>query len=335
MGGKLEKPLEEMNKKQKISIVIPICNEELNIGPLYKEIIDALATYDFEVIFVDDGSTDDSFIMYQKIVEGDERITVIRLQRNFGKAAAYSAGFQEAKGDIVVTMDGDLQDDPSDIPRLLEELSMGFDMVVGWKTTGKSTIVKFILSRILNTFIRIFSGFSLKDMNCPLRAMKIEIAYKLNLYGDLHRYIPYLSGLTANQVSQIPVKNRSRKSGTSKYGFNKYSQGMFDFMAVYLIQRYAYRPMQLFGKIGLLSFVIGFLIDSWLVARFFLGISKIDDDLPTLLLGILLIIIGVLFGAIGLIGEMQLRNTMALNKGLQYTITNVLRKRQPSPDPKN
>lgn len=315
--------------RETISIIVPIFNERLNIQPVYEEITAALAAYDFEILFVDDGSTDKSFEIYEKITQEDSRVTAIRFSTNFGKAAAYTAGFQAANGDIVVTMDGDLQDDPTDIILLLEEMARGYDCVVGWKKTGKSSLPKFLLSKLFNAPIRLLSPLKLKDMNCPLKAMKVEVAKNLQIYGSLHRYIPLLTGLKPSQVSQVPVKNRQRLHGSTKYGFNKYAHGFFDFITVYLIQRFTLRPMHLFGGLGVISFMIGFLIDGWLSFQYLFLDIVIDGSTPTLLLGLLLIILGALFTSIGLLGEIQLKNTFALNKELQYSIRQVFRKECP------
>lgn len=315
--------------QESISIVIPIFNERLNVEPVYQEVIGVMEPYDFEIIFVDDGSTDKSFEAYQPITEQDDRVSAIRFSTNCGKAAAYTAGFQTARGDIVVTMDGDLQDDPTDILVLLEEMSKGFEMVVGWKKTGKSSLPKFILSKMFNAPIRLLSHLKLKDMNCPLKAMKSEIAKNLNIYGNLHRYIPLLTGLKQSQVSQVPVKNRDRIHGSTKYGFNKYAHGFFDFITVFLIQRFTLRPMHLFGGLGIFTFLIGFIIDGWLSFEYLFFDREIDGATPTLLLGLLLIILGALFTSIGLLGEIQLKNTFALNKTLQYSVKQVYQKQKP------
>lgn len=312
--------------QESISIVIPIFNEKPNVELVYDEVIKTMAPYDFEIIFVDDGSIDKSFEAYQPITDRDDRVSAIRFSTNYGKAAAYTAGFQAARGDIVVTMDGDLQDDPSDIPLLLEEMSKGYEMVVGWKKTGKSSLPKFLLSKLFNAPIRALSQLKLKDMNCPLKAMKAEIAKNLNIYGNLHRYIPLLTGLKPSQVSQVPVKNRDRIHGSTKYGFNKYAHGFFDFITVYLIQRFTLRPMHLFGGLGIFSFLIGFVIDGWLSFQYLFLDRVIDGSTPTLLLGLLLIILGALFTSIGLLGEIQLKNTFALNRTLQYSVKEVYKK---------
>lgn len=315
----------DIRMQESISIIVPIFNERLNIEPLYAEIVAAMAAYEFEIIFVDDGSTDRSHEIYEKITHNDGRVSAIRFGTNYGKSAAYTAGFQAAAGDIVVTMDGDLQDDPTDIPLLLAEIERGYDCVVGWKQNGKSSATKFVLSKLFNTPIRLLSSLKLKDMNCPLKAMKAEVAKGLQIYGSLHRFIPLLTGLKPAQVSQIPVKNRQRLHGSTKYGFNKYAHGFFDFITVYLIQRFTLRPMHLFGGLGGISFMIGFLIDGWLSFQYLFLDIIIDGSTPTLLLGLLLIILGALFTSIGLLGEIMLKNTFALNKNLQYSIKQVFK----------
>ena len=257
-----------------LSIVIPIKNERENIPLLYEEIKAALGDHSYEIVYVDDGSTDGSFLILSDLHRADPRVQVVKFQANYGKSAAYSAGFQRARGKIVATMDGDLQDDPSDILLLLRKLEEGYDMVVGWKKTGKSSGATFMLSVFFNAAIRLIAGATLHDMNCPLRVMRRDVAKKLLIYGDLHRYIPLFVAGQGYRTAEIEVTNRARRYGVSKYSAEKYVKSVFDFMTAFFLTRFAQKPLHLFGPLGMLAFGVGFLIDLWLTLSFvFAGVS--------------------------------------------------------------
>ncbi len=307
-----------------LSVVIPVYNEEGSIGLLYKELVDVLGGWDYELLFVDDGSTDGSFQKLSQLHEADRRVRVIRFRANCGKAAAYTAGFRAAEGRIIVTMDGDLQDDPLDIPKLMKKLDEGYDLVVGWKHTGKSSRATFPLSVLFNATIRIISGLKINDVNCPLRAFRANVAKSLNIYGDLHRYIPILVHGKGLKVTQVKVSNRSRRYGKPKYSYGKYFRSFFDFLTVYFITKYSTRPLHLFGSLGAIPFGIGFLINLWVVLRFAFGGGNIDEDLPTLLLGVLFIIVGTQLASMGLLGEMLVRMRHAPGEDSSYDVEEFL-----------
>ena len=314
----------ENENTEKISIIIPVYNEEENVNPVYDKIKEAFGTLNYELVFIDDGSSDHTWNILETISRSDFRVKAISFQSNYGKAAAYSAGFSMASGDIITTMDGDMQDDPRDLLALIEKLHEGYDAVIGWKYTGKSSWFKYVLSNVFNFFIRIIAKSAIKDLNCPLRAFRREVAKRLNIYGDLHRYIPLLVSSEGYKITQVKVSNYPRIHGKSKYTSKKYLNSFFDFISIYYSIKYSTKPLHFFGKIGLLSFGIGCIIDLWLSVRFFMGGTKIDEDLPTLILGVLLIILGSLFFSIGLLGEIQLRNIYSMNPETKYSIRKIL-----------
>ena len=309
-----------------LSIVIPVYNEEKNVEALYSQLVRVLEQIgrSYEIIYVDDGSSDGSFRELSKLHETDNHVKVIEFQRNFGKAYAYSAGFALAQGDIVITMDADLQDDPAEIPDFLEKMKEGYDFVTGWKHGGKSSKTTFVLSVIFNKMISLFTRLKVHDLNCPFKAYRNHVVKKLNIYGDLHRYIPILIQKDGFSMTEIKVSNKPRLHGESKYSFKKYLVSFFDFITIYFISMYSERPLHFFGKMGLSSFVIGVLVDIYAVLWWILGKSNLDDSIPTLLLGILFILIGVQFTLTGLLGEMQLRNLRESNPELKYAIKQTL-----------
>ncbi len=309
-----------------LSIVIPNFNEEKNIEALYAQLVKTLEEIgrSYEIVYVDDGSTDGSSRELEKLHAKDNHVKVIEFQRNFGKAAAYSAGFALAQGDIVITMDADLQDDPAEIPNFLEKMEEGYDVVTGWKHRGKSSPTAFVLSVIFNRMISLFTGLKIRDLNCPFKAYRNYVVKKLNIYGDLHRYIPILIRKDGFSMAEIKVSNKPRLYGKSKYSFKKYLVSFFDFITIYFISTYSERPLHFFGKMGLGSFIIGVLVDVYAILWWILGKVRIDESIPTLLLGIMFILIGVQFTLTGLLGEMQLRNLREVNPELKYVIKRTL-----------
>lgn len=290
-----------------ISIVIPAWNEAENIGPLVEDIARAMGSRPFEAIIVDDGSRDGTFAAVGEAHRADPRFRGVRLSRHSGKAAAYSAGFRHARGTVIATMDADLQDDPADIGKLEDKLAQGYDLVVGWKQTGKSSPATFILSRLGNRLLRISTGLGLHDMNCPLRAMKAPVARRLNLRADLHRYIPILARSEGFTVAEAPVSNRPRLHGKSKYTGGKYWSSATAYMGLRLYLRFGERPMHLFGGLGLACFLFGAAVIAYVVLSFLIWNTDIDDDLPTLILGVLMALTGTQFLGLGLLGEILVR----------------------------
>ena len=289
--------------------------------------------YDYELLFVEDGSTDESFDIMAELHRSDDRVRVVRLRRNFGKAAAYSAGFEHARGDVVITMDTDLQDDPKEIPRLIEKIDEGFDLVSGWKHQGKGPWNKSIPSKIFNTVMRIITGLPLHDFNCPLKAYRKEVLSEINLYGELHRYIPVLASAKGFTVTEVKVSNLPRHSGKSKYGFKRHLRGMLDLLTIIFITRFARRPMHALGYAGIAACGLGFSILLFFLAGYILHIlSVLPDpkwdihDRPALSLGILLVVVGVQFFSLGLLGELLINAPKAGDR--PFSVRQILDNRE-------
>jgi glycosyltransferase involved in cell wall biosynthesis len=287
-----------------ISIVIPVHDEERSVALLYEELQAALEPLgqEWEAVFVDDGSTDGSFAALTRLHNARDNVVVVRLRRNFGKAAALATGFAQAQGETVVTIDADLQDDPSEIPHLLLKLDEGFDLVSGWKVKRRDPLGRRALSRLFNWVTGRVSGLRLHDMNCGLKAYRAEVVRGLRLYGELHRFIPVLAHYRGFRVAELPVNHRPREHGRSRYGLERYFRGFLDFLTVSFIGRYRHRPLHLFGGLGL---VLGALGGAILV---YLTIVKLTGhaigDRPLLTLGVLLVVVGLQFFSLGLISEM-------------------------------
>jgi len=287
-----------------ISVVIPVHDEERSVALLYDELRSALEPLDtpWEAIFVDDGSTDGTFSALTRLHAAEQNVRVVRLRRNFGKAAALVAGFDQARGETVVTIDGDLQDDPAEIPRLLAKLDEGFDLVSGWKTRRRDPLSRRVLSRIFNRVTSAFSGVRMHDMNCGLKAYRAEVVHGLRLYGELHRFIPVLAHYRGFRIAELPVNHRPREHGRSRYGVERSVRGFLDLLTVSFIGRYRHRPLHLFGGLGLILGFIGSAILVYLTVVKALGHAI--GQRPLLLLGVLLVVIGMQFFSLGLISEM-------------------------------
>jgi len=287
-----------------ISVVVPVHDEERSVALLYDELRSAIEPLHepWEVIFVDDGSTDGTFSALTRLHNSEQNVRVVRLRRNFGKATALVAGFDQVRGETVVTIDGDLQDDPAEIPRLLAKLDEGFDLVTGWKTHRRDPISRRVLSRLFNRVTSAFSGVRLHDMNCGLKAYRKEVVHGLRLYGELHRFIPVLAHYRGFRIAELPVNHRPREHGRSRYGVERYLRGFLDLLTVSFIGRYGHRPLHLFGGLGLLLGAIGSAILIYLTVVKALGHAI--GQRPLLLLGVLLVVIGMQFFSLGLISEM-------------------------------
>jgi dolichol-phosphate mannosyltransferase len=287
-----------------ISVVVPLHNEERSIALLHEELQGALDPLGegWEAVYVDDGSTDGSFAALTRLHARNENVRVVRLRRNFGKAAALAAGFAQATGDCVVTIDGDLQDDPAEIPRLIAKLDEGFDLVSGWKTKRKDPLRRRIPSKIFNRVAGWMSGLRLHDMNCGLKAYRAEVVHSLVLYGELHRFIPVLAHEQGYRVAELPVHHRPREHGRSRYGLERYLRGFLDLLTVSFMGRYRHRPLHLFGGLGLLLGFTGTAILVYLTIDKFFGHAI--GKRPLLTLGVLLVVVGMQFFTLGLISEM-------------------------------
>lgn len=288
-----------------ISIIIPVYNEERNIKILYEQLNQVLKEIDktYEILFIDDGSTDKTFNELKTIHAKDKNIKIIRFQKNFGKAAALSVGFKNVKGEVVFTMDGDLQDDPTEIPKFLSKLNEGYDLVVGWKYKRHDPITKTIPSKFFNKLTATLTKVKIHDANCGFKAFRKEVLPNLSLYGELHRYIPALVHFKGFKVTEVPVIHHERKFGKSKYGISRLLKGFLDLITVMYLTTYTKRPLHFFGPIGLLSAFFGFVIGAYLVYLRILYGSILGRS-PLLMLAVLLIVLGIQFISIGLIGEM-------------------------------
>ena len=287
-----------------VSVVVPVYNERESVRPLTEELLAVLRTLGrrVEVLFVDDGSTDGTSEILTDLATAEPEVGVVRLRRNFGKAAALMAGFREARGDAVVTIDGDLQDDPSEIPRLLAELEAGADLVSGWKRDRQDPWSKRAASKVFNGVTARMSGIGLHDLNCGFKAYRAEVVRSLALTGDQYRYIPVLAADEGFRVTELPVNHRPRRYGRSKYGLERYLRGFLDLMTILFVGRFRQRPMHLFGGLGVLFIAVGTVICAYLTVLRILGESI--GTRPLLLLGVLLIVVGVQLFTIGLVSEM-------------------------------
>ncbi len=287
-----------------VSVLVPVLDEEGTVAKLSTEVAQVLEAtgQSFEIIFIDDGSTDSTVEKVRQAHHNDARVKLIRLRRNFGKAAALSAGFDVARGRILVTMDGDLQDDPQEIPRFLEKLDDGLDLVSGWKKERKDPISKRYPSLLFNWATRKLAQVDLHDFNCGFKAYRREVVEQISLYGELHRYIPVLASRKGFAIGEITVRHHPRRSGVSKYGWDRLYKGLLDLITVLFITKYTRRPLHLFGVIGLISMGLGFCINAYLAVRWAMGESL--SNRPLLLLGVMLMLLGIQVLTTGLIGEM-------------------------------
>ena len=293
----------------KLSIVIPIFNEEENIALLYEELNSVLSSMslDYEIIFVDDGSSDKSLAKIRAIQENDDSVLCISFRKNFGQTAAMSAGFDYATGEVIITMDGDLQNDPHDIPQLIQKIEEGYDVVTGWRHERKDAFVSRKLPSIIaNKIISWTTKVSLHDYGCTLKAFRKEVIKNIKLYGEMHRFIPAIASGMGISFTEIKVNHRPRRFGTSKYGIARTIRVILDLILVKFLLSYATRPIQVFGLLGFVSGTVGFFIALVMtIQRQFFGIPLADR--PLLFLAILLIFIGIQFISLGLIAELQAR----------------------------
>jgi glycosyltransferase involved in cell wall biosynthesis len=287
-----------------ISVVAPAFDEERSVALLFEELQAALDPLDepWEVVFVDDGSTDGTFGALTRLHSAHDNVRVVRLRRNFGKSAALAAGFEQARGDVVVTIDADLQDDPAEIPRLLAKLDEGFDLVSGWKSRRQDPWRRRLLSRLFNRLASLVSGLSLHDVNSGLKAYRAEVVHDLRIYGELHRFLPVLAHERGYRVAELPVNHRPRSHGRSRYGLERYLRGFLDLLTVSLVGRYRHRPLHLFGGLGLLLGAAGTLVLAYLTVLKATG--EAIGHRPLLILGVLLVVVGLQLFSVGLLGEM-------------------------------
>lgn len=309
-----------------VSIVIPLYNELDNIEPLYAALKRTVDNLDrsCEIIFVDDGSTDGTFSVLKDIQQGDPRVGVLRLGRNYGQTAAFSSGFDLARGEVIVTMDGDLQNDPADIPRLLEKSDVGYDVVSGWRVNRKVPfLTRRLPSQIANSLISRVTGVHLHDYGCSLKAYRRDVIRKIRLYGEMHRFIPALASWSGIQVAEVPVFDYPRKYGRSKYGLNRTIRVILDLFALKFLLDYSTRPIQIFGLLGLFSFLGGAGLGAYLVIQRLFFNTPLSDR-PILLLAVLLVVIGIQTLLMGLLGELLVRTYYESQNKPIYSIRETL-----------
>ena len=292
-----------------VSVVIPVHNEADNVGALHQELQAALREMprSTEIVIVDDGSTDATAEALERVCRFDPSLTVVRLSRNFGQTAALAAGIAHAGGDVIVTLDGDLQNDPADIPRLLAKLDEGYDVVNGWRVDRQDTFVtRRLPSTLANRLISFATRLKLHDYGCPVKAFRGHVARSLRLYGEMHRFIPALASDLGASIAEIPVNHRPRMRGRSKYGLGRTPRVLLDLVTVKFLTSYLTRPIHVFGLPGILAAMAGALLTLYLgIERLFFGVAL--GDRPILLLAVLLVLLGVQFIALGLLGEMLAR----------------------------
>ena len=309
-----------------ISVVVPVYNEEDSIQPLYDALSGQLQALGrgYEIIFVDDGSRDASYLRLKALHEQDERVKVVRFRRNFGKTPALVAGFSRARGEIVFTMDADLQDDPTEIPQFLAKLDEGYDLVSGWKYPRHDPITKTLPSFFFNRMVAVTTGVKLHDMNCGFKAYRHEILDDIKLYGELHRFIPVLANQRGFRVTEVKVHHHKRKYGKSKFGAKRFLRGFLDLLMVLFLMSYLRTPLRLFGLIGFILTLAGLAVDGYVVADRFLpfGSHTQIHNRPLLLVGVMLLIFGVSFILTGLQSEM-IRH-FAYRPEEEYSIRQVL-----------
>lgn len=334
MENKSEKDL-KIKKKNKhknrnydimISVVIPLLNEEESLPELSRQLeleLTQLCGDKYEVYFIDDGSTDNSFKVISEIHNRNEKFKCIRFRRNYGKSAALSVGFSKVKGKFVITMDADLQDDPKEIRNLIAKLNEGYDLVSGWKKVRHDPISKTLPSKLFNWVTSKAVGIKLHDFNCGLKGYRNEVVKSLNVYGEMHRYLPALSHWNGFKVTEIPVLHHARKYGKSKFGISRFINGFLDLLTVLLIAKYFKRPLHFFGTIGSIFALIGFVIALTLSIEWFLGKTYLSNR-PLMLFSIGMIIVGVQFISMGLIGEMLTKMNIVNSKKV-YGIKDILK----------
>jgi len=315
-----------------LSIVVPIHNEEPAILSLYEQltrVLESLAR-PYEILFVDDASTDRSFELLANLVETDARLKVIRLRRNFGQTAALSAGFDEAQGEVIVSLDGDLQHDPADIPALLAKIDEGYDIASGWrKERVDNAVTRKLPSHVANWLMAKISGLDLRDFGTTFKAYRAEVLKDVNLYGDLHRFIPALASFYGARVAEVPIRNVPRPSGASHYGLGRTFRVLFDLITVKFLLSYLTRPMHFFGKFGLLGTGLGGSILAFLAVKKLLGYEIVMEHGPLMVAGALLFLSGLSMFTTGLLGEVLMRTYFESQGRRIYAVREIRSHRQP------
>jgi glycosyltransferase involved in cell wall biosynthesis len=309
-----------------LTVVIPVRNEAASIAELHRELVNTLIGWGrpFEIIVVDDGSTDESFEILTGLQSADANLRVIRLRRNFGQTAAFAAGFDHARGRYIVTMDGDLQNDPADIPAMVAALERGADIVCGWRKERKDPFFSRRLpSMLANALISIVTGVRLHDYGCSLKAFRAEIVKPMKVYGEMHRFLPAIASEQTSNIAEMIVRHRARKYGRSKYGIGRTIRVVLDLLTVKFLLTYSTRPLQIFGLVGGVMGLVGFLISAWLAFERLIGAMSLNQHGPLLLFGILLIFTGVQLVTLGLLAELQARTYHESQNKPTYVIREI------------
>lgn len=314
------------NSYPELSIVVPLYNEQDSLSELSSRIVDAIAgAYSYEIIFVDDGSSDDSWNVIEGLAEKYDYVRGIKFHRNYGKSTALQCGFEECRGTYVVTMDADLQDDPEEIPGLVEMLKEGYELISGWKKKRYDPISKTIPSRFFNWVTSLATGIPLHDFNCGLKAYHYKVVKRIQLYGELHRYVPLLANWEGfTYIGEKEVKHHPRKYGKTKFGLSRFAKGFLDLLTILFINNYLQRPMHFFGGLGLLFILAGGLVNAYL-AVLKLFYNEALSNRPLLLLGILLLVMGAQFFSVGFLGELMTKNRQSIRKpNIQHSIRSTV-----------
>lgn len=310
------------NEQPEISVLIPLYNEEESLTELHQKLTDVCSKLkkSYEIVFIDDGSSDNSYQVLENIYRIDRNIRIHQFRKNYGKSAALTYGFKKVAGKIVITMDADLQDDPEEIPNLIEKLENGYDLISGWKKKRHDPFIKRTTSKFYNWVTGKLSGIKIHDFNCGLKAYRCEIVKEIQIYGQLHRFIPVLAHWNGYKVGETPVRHHARKYGITKFGPWRFAAGLFDLVTVIFLNKFKRRPLHLFGSFGLISLLTGMVINLVLaIQRIFA--NQYLSNRPLLFLGVLLVIIGIQFISIGLLGEMI---TETQKQNYDYSIKNSL-----------
>jgi glycosyltransferase involved in cell wall biosynthesis len=311
--------------KEKISIIVPVYNERENLEPLLKSVAQALdpTGEDYEVILVDDGSTDGSDTFMQTLPERDPRIKVIQFRRNFGQTAAMAAGFDYAGGNILVPLDADMQNDPRDIPEIVAKLREGYDVISCWRQKRKDPwLTRRLPSQLANALISSISGVRLHDYGCTLKGYRSEVVKHIRLYGEMHRFIPVYASWAGARVTEIPVRHHPRRAGSSKYGLNRTFKVILDLITVKMLGSYSTKPMYFFGGVGLVACAAGFIFALWTLYDKFFGGVKAHNN-PFLLLAVFLFLLGVQFVLMGLVAELVIRTYFESQGKVPYIIRQI------------
>jgi len=314
------------NNKKELSIVIPVYNESGNLEELHNRLLHVLEELnkDYEIIFINDGSQDDSLDVLKNIQKNNERIVIINFRRNFGQTAAFAAGFDHASGDIIVTMDSDLENSPEDIPKLLTRIEEGYDLVSGWRINRKDNyLLRILPSKIANYIISFICGIKLHDYGCSLKAYRSEILQNIKLYGEMHRFIPALASIMGISAVEIPVEHVKRTKGKSNYNILRFVKVILDLILIMFLLNYTSRPFHIFGFLGISSFTIGFIVALYLsVLKIFYEVSL--SARPLLLMSVVLIIFGIQLITMGLLSELIIRNYYESQNKTVYIVKEVI-----------